>query len=377
MANTVSIDALRREMWRKELFKDVIDGMYFTKNGLMGEGDNNIVQTFSDIKKEKGDTITVGLTAKLNGAGVTGDSELEGNEEAISSYSDSILIDQVRNAVRLTGRLDSQKACYDMFKDAKEKLSIWAQEFLERQIFMKLGGVSVATLTDSTGAVYSARSAWSNTPDAIPSATEAANVAADYTYRYLCADAAQGLDGIAATDILTPALISKAKVVAKLANPSVRPLRVDGMDLYVMFIHPKQAWDLKNASGSVWASAQREAQQRGDRNPIFTGALGMWDGVLIFEHEYVPQLTGDGSSVVFSTGNTTYAPNGVTVYRSLLCGRQAVGAAFTTDSFKMVEETFDYENKVGIATGIIGGVQKMAFNSKNYGVVTVDTGATA
>lgn len=375
MANTVSIDNLRREMWRRELFKDVIDGMYFTKNGLMGEGDNYIVQTFSDLKKEQGDTVTVGLTAKLNGAGVTGDSELEGNEEAISSYSDSILIDQVRNAVRLTGRLDSQKACYDMFKDAKEKLSIWAQEFLERQIFMKLGGVSVTTLTDETGTVYSARAAWSNTPDAIPSAQEAAGTA-DYTYRYLCADAS-GLDSMAATDILTPALISKAKVIAQLASPSVRPLRINGQDHYVMFIHPKQAWDLKNASGSVWAQAQRDAQVRGDKNPIFTGALGVWDNVILFEHEYVPTLTGDGASVVFSTGNTTYCPNGVRAYRALLCGRQAVAAAFTTDSFKMVEETFDYENKVGIATGIIGGVQKMAFNSKNYGVVTVDTGATA
>lgn len=377
MANTVSVDALRREMWRSELMQDVIDGMYFTQNGLMGEGDNNIVQTFSDLKKESGDTITVPLTAKLSGSGVSGDSELEGNEEAISSYYDQISIDQIRNAVRLTGRLDSQKACYDMFKDAKDKLSTWAQEFLERQIFLKLGGVSALTLTDTTGAVYSANATWSNTPDGIPLATEAGNTGVDYTYRYVNADAAAGLDGIAATDVLTTGIISKAKMVARLANPSVRPLRIKGQDFYVMFIHPKQAWDLKNASSSVWAQAQREAQVRGENNPIFTGSLGVWDGVILFEHEYVPQLTGNGSSVVFSTGNTTYAPNGVVVYRSLLCGRQAVGAAFTKDSFEMVEETFDYKNKVGISTGIIGGVQKMMFNSKNYGVVTVDTSATA
>jgi N4-gp56 family major capsid protein len=377
MANTVSRDELRMELWRKELFKDVIDGMYFTQNGLMGEGDNNIVQVFNELKKSPGDTITVPLTAKLSGAAVTGDSELEGNEEAISSYYDQIAIDQARNAVRLTGKLDSQKACYDMYKDAKDKLSIWAQEFLERQFFMKLGGVSALTLTDTTGAIYSKDATWSNTADAIPSATEAANVAADYTYRYVNADSAAGLDGIAATDVLTTGLISKAKMVAKLASPSVRPLRVNGMDYYVMFIHPKQSWDLKNASSSIWAQAQREAQMRGDKNPIFTGSLGIWDGVILFEHEYVPQLTGDGSSVVFSTGNTTYAPNGIAVYRSLLCGRQAVGAAFTSDSFKMSEETFDYGNKKGIATAIIGGIQKMQFNSKNYGVVTVDTGATA
>lgn len=377
MANTVSRTELRMEIWRKELFRDVIDGMYFTQNGLMGKGDNYIVQVFDELKKSPGDTITVPLTAKLSGSGVTGDSELEGNEEAISSYYDQIVIDQARNAVRMTGKLDMQYTSYDMYKDAKDKLSIWAQEYLERQIFMKLGGVSATTLTDTTGAVYSGSATWSNTADAIPSATEAGNTGVDYTYRYVNADAAQGLDGIAATDVLTTGIISRAKMVAKLANPSVRPLRIKGKDYYVMFIHPKQAWDLKNASSSVWAQAQREAQVRGDDNPVFTGALGVWDGVILFEHEYVPQLKGDGASVVFSTGNTTYAPNGVVVYRALLCGRQAVGAAFTSESFTMAEETFDYGNKKGVATGIIGGVQKMNFNSKNYGVVTVDTGATA
>lgn len=377
MSNTVSVSGNRMQLWSKELFKDVIDGMYFTQNGLMGENDNNIIQVFSGLKKSPGDRITVPLTAKLSGSGVVGDAELEGNEESITAYSESIIIDQIRNAVRLTGRLDQQINSYDMYKDAKDKLAIWAQEFLERQIFMKLGGVSALTLTDTTGAIYSARATWSNTADAIPTATEAGNTGVDYTYRYLNADAAAGLDGIAITDVLTTALISKAKLVARLATPSVRPLRVNGKDYYVMFIHPKQAWDLKNASSSVWAQAQRDAQVRGDSNPIFTGALGIWDGVILFEHEYVPQLTGDGASVVFSAGNTTYAPNTVPVYRSLLCGRQAAAALFTTDSFNMVEETFDYKNKKGCATGIIGGVQKVQFNSKNYGVVTVDTSATA
>lgn len=377
MSNTTSNSGNRMQLWSKELFKDVIDGMYFTQNGLMGKGDNNVVQLFDDIKKGPGDRIIVPLTAKLSGSGIVGDAELEGNEESITAYSESILIDQIRNAVRLVGRYDNQINSYDMYMDAKDKLAIWAQEFLERQIFMKLGGVSATTLTDTTGAVYSARATWSNTADAIPTATEAGNTGIDYTYRYLNADAAQGLDGIAATDVLTTALISKAKLIARLATPSVRPLRIKGQDYYVMFIHPKQAWDLKNAASSVWAQAQRDAQVRGDDNPIFTGALGIWDGVILFEHEYVPMLTGNGSSVVFSAGNTTYAPNGVDVYRSVLCGRQACAALFTTESFNMVEETFDYGNKRGCATGIIGGVQKVQFNSKNYGVVTVDTSATA
>ncbi len=83
MSLTASASGNRMQLWSKELFKDVIDGMYFTQNGLMGKGDNNIVQLFDDLKKSPGDRITVPLTAKLTGSGVTGDSELEGNEESI------------------------------------------------------------------------------------------------------------------------------------------------------------------------------------------------------------------------------------------------------------------------------------------------------
>ena len=44
MANTQSIDALRQEIWQKELYKDVIDNLYFKRIGIMGTGENNIVE---------------------------------------------------------------------------------------------------------------------------------------------------------------------------------------------------------------------------------------------------------------------------------------------------------------------------------------------
>ena len=79
MSLTVSTAALRREVWQKELYKDVIDNLYFTQKGMIGTGTNNIVQIKDELKKGKGDTITFGLTAKLSGSGVSGDNELEGN----------------------------------------------------------------------------------------------------------------------------------------------------------------------------------------------------------------------------------------------------------------------------------------------------------
>lgn len=368
MANSVSIAALRPEIWRKELFQDVIDNLYFTEMGMMGEDDNNIVQTMSDLKKEAGDTVTFGLTAKLAGNGVSGDAELEGNEEAILPYSESVIIDQQRHAVRLTGKLDEQKNGYNMRSDAKAKLSTWLQEFIERQVFLKLGGVQSTTLVDTSGVVISANATWSNTPDIFPAADEAAGSG----NRYLCANTA-GIDALTTSDKITPSLISKARVKAKLAAPMIRPLRIKGKDYYVLFVHPRQAYDLK--TDATWSQAHREADIRGDQNPIFTGALGIWDGVIVHEHEYVPWI--DVSALAtdkFASGGTTAA---VDCYRALLCGRQAVGFAQCAGGpGQWVEKSFDYDNKWGVATSLIGGIQKLMFNSKEYGVIALDTYAT-
>ncbi len=371
--NTVSIDALRQELWEKQLFADVIDGLYFNESGLMGEDENNIIQVKADLLKSPGDTETVGLTTKLQSEGVDGDDELEGNEEAISSYSDSVLIDQKRFAVRLKGKLDERKTAYSMRDDAKDKLKIRLMEFVERQIFLKLGGVANTNLVDINGTFYSRSAAWSNTPTNIPDADTAAGTGT----RYLCANSGGG-DALTSTDLLTPTLISRAKIKARLAQPKIQPLRIDGRDHYVMWIHPWQAYDLKN--DPQFAQAMREAEVRGRDNPIFTGALGVWDGVILYEHEYVPFL--DISSTPAGTNRNFGAAGSGTTYntdcfRALLCGRQAAVWLKCQNDNGWVEESFDYKNKTGFATGLIGGIDKIMFNSKEYGVIAVDTAATS
>ena len=375
MANTTGSSSMRAQIYQKELFKDREDKLYFQANGMMGTDENNIIQVKNELKKEKGDTVNFAFTKKLNNAAVTGDNELEGNEEAIASYVDSVVISQARFAVRLAGRYDEQRIAYNMREDAKNKLSIRVNEFIEKQIFMKLGGVGTTTLTDISGNVYSADCAFGASANAVVAAEEAAG----YGAHYICADSANGLDSLASTDILTTTIITKAKAKAMVGSggvPRIQPLKIKGREYYVMFVHPWQAIDLKTASGSVWAQAQREAQTRGDDNPVFTGSLGVWDGVILHEHEYVPTAA---SGAVFASGGTTISA--VRAFRSLLCGCQAGVMAECANSMMMVEKSFDYENKIGYAVNFIGGFQKPQFDSNgttacDYGVVTVDTAGT-
>lgn len=365
--NTPIASGLRSQLWAAELMDDVIKDVENVMQ-FAGEGANNVVQISRELKKKKGEQESFGLVTRLTGDGVTGDDELEGNEEKMNSYAETVVIDQIRNAVRLTGKLDEQKSAYDLIKPAKENLRKWMTEFICRQIFFKLGGVTNTTLTDVNGVTVGARAAWSNTPDYIPDADEAAGSG----NRYLCAKST-GTDAIGVGDTMTLDLVTKAATKAKLANPKIQPIDFGNGDQgYVMYLHPLQARDIRLSSD--WKTAQEYAQIRGDKNPVFKGALGYWSGVLLLENEFVPWLDTAAAGNSFR-GAATGTDCLVNVARALLCGRQAVLMAEASNPEALVVEQFDYKNKDGVAASFIGGLQKAMFNSKEFGVIAVDSAA--
>ncbi len=368
MGNTVTIDALRQELWSKELFDDVIKDVVFSQHGLMGADANNVVQISRELAKKKGDVETFGLVTKLSGSGVTGDSELEGNEEAMLSFAEQVLIDQIRNGVRLKGKLDAQKVVYDQIKEGRENLRKWMTEYLELQLMNKLGGVTNTSLTNVAGDVVGARAAWSNTPDFIPDA-DTAYTGTRLRYMNAAGGTAVGMDS---GDTMTLDIVTEAATLAKTASPKLQMIERGGDKFYVMFLHSYQARDIRKSSD--WKTAQQDAQRRGDRNPVFKGALGFWSNVLLIESEMVPWLDIDVAGNSFR-GSGTGTDFGVDTARALLCGRQAGLVAEASNPEALVVETFDYKNKDGVAISFIGGVQKAVYNSKEFGVIAVDTAA--
>lgn len=368
MANTITIDALRQELWSKELLDDVMRDVESIMR-FMGPDANNVVQVSRELQKKKGDTETFGLVARLAGFGVTGDDELEGNEEAMTSFSEQVSIDQIRNAVRLKGKLDAQKVVYDQIKSAREVLRTWMKEFYAQQIFLKLGGVTNTTLTDVNGRVVGTRATWSNTPDFIPDADEA------YTgsrARYLNAGGVTTVS-LTSSHTMTLDLVTDAATKATLADPKIQRISGGGEDFYVMYLHPLQAAQIRKSSD--WKTAQENAKVRSDNNPVFRGALGYWSNVLLLENEFVPWLDVSVAGNSFR-GAATGTDCAVDVARALLCGRQAVLVAEASNPEALVVEQFDYKNKDGVAANFIGGCQKAVFNSKEFGVIALDTYAT-
>ncbi len=83
-------NALAVRLWSRKLFREALRQCFMSR--YMGEGSDSLIQVLNDTKKGPGDRITVGLRMQLSGAGIQGDATLEGNEEALTTYSDYRLV---------------------------------------------------------------------------------------------------------------------------------------------------------------------------------------------------------------------------------------------------------------------------------------------
>lgn len=155
MTLSASIAGLQPELWRKQLFADVRDNLYMTR--FIGSSEQSMIQELEDLKKEAGSNISFGLGMKLSGAGITGDTTLEGSEEAMQDYDEDVAINQLRNAVRLTGRMDEKKNAYNMRVSAKDRLADWFAERIDREIVDKLCGKTTSTFSNTPTAAAATR----------------------------------------------------------------------------------------------------------------------------------------------------------------------------------------------------------------------------
>ena len=299
-----------------------------------------IIQEITDLSAKPGATVNFGLMTKPSGNGVDGDDELEGNEEALSTYAEALSINQKRNAFRTTGRMDEKKVAYNTRSKLKAMGSVWLAEILNKDMFQKLCG---ANSTSGDSSLYN----FANTPDA-PAAT-----------RSIWANNAGADASLTADEVMDTKCLDAAKQMAELASPKIRPVNVDGKNHYVVIMHPYQATDLRK--DPVWNEAQRDANVRGEKNPIFSGAMGAYNGMVVHVHEDIIAWSGGAASIPIA--------------RAILCGAQAGIIAYGAPT-KWVEKSFDYDNIWGVAVGRIWGCLKPMFNSKDYGVISIATAAT-
>jgi len=355
-------DAKAVKKWSGQLAVDTARKSYFNRK-FMGQGAESSmpIQVLTHLENDAGDNISFDLSMQLKMAPIEGDNILEGNEENLTFYSDNVYIDQARAGVNTGGRMTRKRTLHDLRNVAKARQSEWWARAFDEQFFMYLSGARGinADYIFPTGYTGRANNAFT-APD-----TEHLMYGGDATSKAT----------VDAADKISLALIDRAVTKATMmgggsqGTPQVQPIMVDGEEHYVLVMTPFQEYDLRtNTSTGQWLDIQKaSATAEGRKSPIFKGGLGMYNNVVLHSHKSVVRFTDYGAG-----GNVAAA-------RALFMGEQAAVCAFgspgTGMRFDWNEETADNGNQVVISTSSIFGIKKTTFNSKDFGVIAMDTAA--
>lgn len=211
------------KLWTKKVWREGLKASYFDK--FTSTNGNNVVHTNKDQKQAKGDEVNFGLVMNLKGNGVSGNNTLKGNEEEMQMYDFSVKTTLVRNAVTRF-EADDQKSPYENLPLIKGVLVQWLSDWKDNKL------ISALTANPTTG-------------------------------ERLIASTAGTEVSLTANDKLTCAVIGRAKRKAKMHEPTVKPLKIDGQEKYIMLVGTWAARDLK--ADPVWQAAQQNAAIRGSK----------------------------------------------------------------------------------------------------------------
>lgn len=338
------------KLWAKKLYVEALKATWANK--FIGSGSDSVIQRKNETNKSAGDRIRIGLRMQLTGSGVQGDGALEGQEEALVTYSDDVLINQIRHAVKSAGKMSEQRVPFSVREEAMSGLKDWLADMIDASFMNHISGNTAEADTRRTG----------NNATIAPDAAHVLSSNGNDTEASL-SDTTTFCLTLADID----RAVTKAKAFGRYGDATtgvpMRPIMVNGEAKYVMFIHPYSVYRLRtNVNTGQWLDIQKAVVQGGAKtnNPIFDGSLGEYNGVVLQESARMPVVPGQ-----------------TTRRRAVLAGAQACSIAFGQDSDGLSgtwkEKLFDYENQLGVSAGMIWGLKKMVFNAADFSTVVVSS----
>lgn len=290
---------LTNEQWEASLFTTYQEKTFFSR--FKGTDTNAIVQVKRELQKSAGDAINFGLAGTLSGAGVSGNNTLgtgdTSNEEAMNFYDQRVVIDQIRNGTRIAGIMDEKRVAFNMRNQAKSQLTEWMARNEDAALFTAVNTADTVLTSFITGT---------------------------------------GLTVDAIIDMKKEAMFpSDANIGVGQKTRKLKPFTLEmGEEVFVLGVNPADAAALKKSAD--FKTYQYHGNVRGGDNPIFTGALGNVNGVIIHEH------------------------SGFAVGAPVLMGAQALLLAYGKE-IMYGEDTFDYDNQTGFMIGSVRGVALTKF----------------
>jgi N4-gp56 family major capsid protein len=356
-AENLTSDALSNQQWAEGLEAEVLDKISYVN--YIGTSSSSLIQKRDDLVKNAGDTITFGLRPQDYPVLLGESDEFEGNENAISYYTDSIVISEVGLPYRWKTRMSRQRVRFEDREEAQAAISDGMANGLDIGFFIQISGFN------ATSGTY-----FGYDMSTLPAEMKGNNTvhAPDSNHHLFAGSSNSADEDLASGDDFTLELISQAVQDAKTATIPIRPCRMAGGEYYVVFVHPYQLAQLRTQD-SRWDKVYMAALQGGflTENPLFNGTMGIWDGCLIVESTRV--TPGVNSSTLAAIA---------AVKRAVFCGAQAATIAWgrtggDPGSFVWEEERFGYGRQRGIAASALVGISKNVFNSEDFATIVISS----
>jgi len=338
------------QQWSSKITREYIKEEEFSP--WTGKNEGSVFHVKADLTKKAGESVTFSLVGKLSGDGVEDDDTLEGSEENLGNYADTVTVHQLRHAV-IRGDHEQSKTLIDILNEGRFMLKEWLMEKMRdlkiaRLLCPHLDGVTAyVTATEAEKDAH----LLANSDRYLFGVLKSNQSAGDHSASLLNVDTT--------ADTLNRSIVSLAKRMMEEADPLIRPLKINGVrQHYVAFCDTYPHRDLKSDLDTIHAAAA--PREKGMSNPIWR------DDDLVFEDIVIRKVPAMAS---VGTVGAASAP----VYQVAFCGAQAVLIAYAK-YVKLVRNNGpygrDYGNKKGVGVAETRGAKKTTWNEKQHGMLS-------
>lgn len=364
MADTTISTANREEQWDNDAFLEYVRDNEMS--AYMGTDENAAIQIDERLGTLPGDGVTFSLIGRFKNNNV-GTGVLEGQEEDIDNNGHKVDLTVVRNAFTINN-FEDQLTGIDIRNKGRTQMKNWAMDLMRNDILEAFHsrnnvnyGVTAAAAHDTWNSDNLDRLIYIGTTAAGNHGTQLATLTAG-------------------TDTLDASTVSLARRKARVGDPRIKPIRVNGQEeWFVMFCDPYAFRDLKD--DTTIQNAQKDALARGMNNPLFRAGDIIYDGVICREvpeiANFIDDATGSWGAGSASDDLSGAGAAGARAGVSFLCGAQSVGIGWGK-RLTTTTDTREYGFVKGFGVEEFRGVEKLLFqtpsantNKTDHGIVTV------
>lgn len=232
--------------------------------GYGAKASTSVIRVVGDTCK-LGNLVGIELQDELIESGAHGNVTLDASSEELKNIKMFIKVDRWQHKVPSNLDIVSQRSANKFKSDAKTALTNWGIRKFDKVFFSAMSADCTNIVCCGHHTTHDCSSILKS--DVLTTADiEEARRRAELGVNGIVTDGVEGQ---------VPPIIPVA------TNQEENAGFYDDLPIYVMLTGTNSTRNVKNDAN--WAEARKDARERGKTNPIFSGALGFWDGVLCLQ----------------------------------------------------------------------------------------------